>query len=51
MIARRRKLRLVVPEEPPLLTPGVARALLTILLKAAAGPAKAIDQTTEGITK
>jgi hypothetical protein len=42
-----RKLRLVAPEEPLRLTPGAARALLKILLKAAASRTET-DQTREG---
>lgn len=36
-----RKLRLVVPDEPPKLTSGAAKALLRILLNAAEHPSSA----------
>jgi hypothetical protein len=42
-----RKLRLVAPGEPLRLTPGAARALLKILLKAAASRTET-EQTREG---
>jgi hypothetical protein len=35
-----RKLRLVTPDEPPQLTPGAAKVLLRILLKAAENPSR-----------
>jgi hypothetical protein len=43
-----RKLRVVVPEEPARLTPGAARALLRILLKADARRTQSDDTTIEG---
>ncbi|WP_171069495.1 hypothetical protein [Actinomadura geliboluensis] len=35
-----RKVRLVAPDEPPQLTPGAAKVLLRILLKAAENPSR-----------
>jgi hypothetical protein len=43
-----RKLRVVVPEEPARLTPGAARALLRILLKADARRTQSGEKTTQG---
>ncbi len=38
--ADRKRIRVILPDEPPGLTPGAARALLRILLKAHAGAAQ-----------
>jgi hypothetical protein len=48
-----RKLRLVPPDEPPQLTPGAAKVLLRILLKAAENPSRteARSQTQNGQTQ
>ena len=40
MTGNGKKLRLVVPDEPPKLTPGAAKALLRILLNAAEHPSR-----------
>ncbi|MFI0372047.1 hypothetical protein ACH35V_29645 [Actinomadura sp. 1N219] len=41
MTGNGRKLHLVAPDQPPRLTPGAAKVLLLILLKAADNPSRA----------
>lgn len=47
MTGNGRKLRLVTPDEPPRLTPGAAKVVLRILLKATEDPIKSRNKETD----